>query len=339
MGPPYHNGSPAAARPAGGSEARGFALSQGRFDAVDAARGAALVAMAVYHVGWDLSFLGLVVTDVIAHPVWRALGRATAASFLFLVGVGLVLGHGRGLRGRAFLRRLAIVAGAAALVSGATRLLFPGDWVYFGILHCIAVASVLALPFVRAPALVTLAAAALVFAAPRALSSPAFDGRALAWSGLAADPTPSVDYVPLLPWLGIVLAGIAAARLALPRLGLSGFAAWKADGPVSRPLAWAGRRSLLVYLVHQPLLLAVLYPAALLLGPNPDAQEAGFRRAYEAQCAAAGAPAPTCAAAASCTIGRLKDEDLWADTLADRLDPERRARLNALSRGCYEAAR
>ena len=156
---------------------RGFALSQGRFDGVDAARGAALVAMAVYHLGWDLSFLGLVVTDVIAHPVWRALGRATAASFLFLVGVGLVLGHGGGLRARAFLRRLAIVAGAAALVSVATRFAFPNDWVYFGILHCIAVASVIALPFVRAPVPVTLAAAARPVQA-RARPSKAGEARA-----------------------------------------------------------------------------------------------------------------------------------------------------------------
>ncbi|HVL71968.1 MAG TPA: heparan-alpha-glucosaminide N-acetyltransferase [Beijerinckiaceae bacterium] len=318
---------------------RGFALSQGRFDGVDAARGAALVAMAVYHLGWDLSFLGLVVTDVIAHPVWRALGRATAASFLFLVGVGLVLGHGRGLRTRAFLRRLAIVAGAAALVTVATRFAFPNDWVYFGILHCIAVASVVALPFVRAPVPVTLAAAALAFAAPRALASPAFDGRALAWTGLAAEPTPTVDYVPLLPWLAAVLVGVAAARLALPRLGLSGFAAWQARGPVSRPLVWAGRRSLAVYLIHQPVLLAILYPLALALGPNPAAQEAAFRRAYAANCAAAGAPAPSCAAAAACTIERLRQEGLWEDTLADRLDPERRARVNALSRGCYETVR
>src|SRR5215210_2310772 len=80
----------------------------GRFDAIDAARGAAIVAMISYHFAWDLSYLRLIATPVAIHPVWRWYAHVIAGSFLFLVGVGLALAHGRGFRAKAFVPRLAI---------------------------------------------------------------------------------------------------------------------------------------------------------------------------------------------------------------------------------------
>ena len=76
--------------------------------------------MIVYHSGWDLSFLQLIETNVVAMPAWRWFARIIAGSFLFLSGIGLVLAHGHEIRWRAFLRRLAIVGGAALLVTVAT---------------------------------------------------------------------------------------------------------------------------------------------------------------------------------------------------------------------------
>ena len=68
----------------------------GRFDLVDAARGAAIVAMISYHFAWDLSYLRLIATPVPIHPVWRWYAHIIAGTFLVLVGVGLALAHGRG---------------------------------------------------------------------------------------------------------------------------------------------------------------------------------------------------------------------------------------------------
>ncbi len=74
------------------------ALARRRWDVIDVARGVAILAMIVYHFGWDLSFLKLIETNVLAMPAWRWFARAIAGSFLFLSGIGLVLAHGRTIR-------------------------------------------------------------------------------------------------------------------------------------------------------------------------------------------------------------------------------------------------
>ncbi|MDD9908724.1 MAG: heparan-alpha-glucosaminide N-acetyltransferase domain-containing protein, partial [Ahrensia sp.] len=37
------------------------------------------------------------------------------------------------------------------------------------------------------------------------------------------------------------------------------------DGPFMKALVWMGRHSLVIYLVHQPLLLAIIVPVATLV--------------------------------------------------------------------------
>src|SRR3954454_15453176 len=193
-----------------------LALGAGRIEAVDAARGAALLAMAIYHFSWDLSFLQLIATDVGTDPAWKWFARAIAGSFLFLVGISLVLGHGAGVRWRAFLKRLAMIAGAAAAITIATYFAFPDTYIFFGILHCIAASSVVALPFLRAPWPAVLIAAVLVLAAPRLIGSDAFNAPLLAWLGLGTRVPLTNDYVPIFPWFGMVLAGVAAGRVLIP---------------------------------------------------------------------------------------------------------------------------
>ena len=107
-----------------------------------------------------------------------------------------------------------MIAGAAALITAATAYAVPHAFIFFGMLHSIAVASVLGLLFLRAPLWLTLAAAVAVWFLPDLASAPAFDMRWLAWTGLAATPPASFDFVPVTPWFAATLAGIAAARLA-----------------------------------------------------------------------------------------------------------------------------
>src|SRR5690606_3045260 len=91
------------------------------------------------------------------------------------VGVSLVLAHGNGIRWKNFWKRLARIVAAAAAITVATRFATPDSFIFFGILHHIALASVLGLLFVRLPAFVTAIAALLVVAAPHYLRMPVFD--------------------------------------------------------------------------------------------------------------------------------------------------------------------
>ena len=229
-----------------------------RIPAVDVARSTALVGMAVFHFTYDLALFGYIPPATPVTGGWAVFSRLVAGSFIFLAGVSLWLAHGRGLRAGAFLRRLAVLAAAAALVTAASFAFAPDRFIFYGILHSIAVSSVLGLVFLRLPTAVTLAAAGAVFALPRIVQAPVFDAPWLVWLGLGTRTPPTMDFEPLFPWFGPFLLGLAAARLA-DRAGLLARAIDDAPGPSVRMLAWPGRHSLAIYLVHQPVLIVLLW--------------------------------------------------------------------------------
>ncbi|TIY10607.1 MAG: DUF1624 domain-containing protein, partial [Mesorhizobium sp.] len=166
-----------------------------RIIAIDVARGVALLAMASYHFTWDLEFFGYTDPGLTAFGWWKFYARCIASTFLFLVGVSLFLAHGKQIRWNGFWKRFAMVAGAALAISAATRLATPDSFIFFGILHEIALASLLGLAFLRLPALLTLVVAAFVITAPLYLRSEIFDHPALWWVGLSATNPRSNDYV------------------------------------------------------------------------------------------------------------------------------------------------
>ncbi len=315
-----------AATPPAPEPPRPEAARPGRIEALDVARGVALATMAVYHFSWDMKWFGFVDWPVDSHPAWRGFAMAIAGSFLFLVGIGLTLAHGKGLRPAAALRRIARIALAAAAISLATHVALGDQYVRFGILHAIAAGSLLALPFVRLPVAVTLAAAIAAALLP-GLVALDFPGDAwFAWTGLVADPPLSVDYVPLLPWLAAILAGIAAARLAAAGGLPETLAAWPARGRAARIAALAGRHSLAVYLLHQPVLFGTLWLAAS-AGLAPDPTEKAFIEQCSATCSLSGEPAG-CAAACSCTLRSLQADGTWRALLDRPDDPGLSAVLN-----------
>ena len=311
------------------------AIARSRWDAVDLARGFAILAMIIYHSGWDLSFLQLIETNVVAMPAWRWFARIIAGSFLFLSGIGLVLAHGHEIRWHAFIRRLAIVGGAALLVTVATWFAFPESFIFFGILHCIALSSVLALPFLRAPVAATIAVAAFVLAAPWLFTQPALDAPWLDWLGLGTFEPVTNDYVPVFPWFAMVLLGMVFARLTLKDRQASGF---RATGKGSRGIIWAGRHSLPIYLLHQVVLLGLLYGLLQLTGPNPTAEARPFIAECELTCRLQGAQAVTCRAICSCAVSNLRQDGLWANVMANDLNDEQRLRVSRSTQQCLRQA-
>ncbi len=309
------------------------AAASQRWDAIDVARGVAIAAMIVYHFSWDLSFLELIATNILQIPAWRWFARAIAGSFLMLAGFGLALAHLQGFRRLPFLKRLMKVGGAALAVTLVTYFAFPESYIFFGILHCIAASSVLALPFLRLPPAITLGIALFCLAAPWLFTSPALDAPWLDWLGLGASDPVTNDYVPIFPWFGLVLIGVAAGRMLLARPGAMGLARWRARNALSRTLIWAGRNSLPIYLTHQIVLLSVLYGVLQIVGPNRMAEARPFMNQCQAVCLQNSQP-QTCRALCACTVETLRESGLWQKVLGNTTSPEDQTQISRAAQQC-----
>jgi uncharacterized membrane protein len=226
-----------------------------RSDRLDALRGLAIVWMAAFHFSFDLNHFGWIRQDFYRDPVWTSQRTAIVSLFLFCAGGGQAFAVLAGQGAGRFWKRWGQVAACALAVTLGSWVMFPNSWISFGVLHGIAVMLLLLrLGLARLPNLALLALAALAIAAPRLVQSPFFDVRWTNWVGLVTRKPITEDYVPVLPWLGVMLLGFVVTR-GWPRL-------WAGGAP--RPLAVLGRWSLSFYMVHQPVLIGALMAAQLL---------------------------------------------------------------------------
>lgn len=232
---------------------------------VDALRGVAIVMMVIYHLLYDLNYFR--VTDTIfTNPFWFYFQRATAGTFIILVGVSLTVSvsamRRRGQSERSIyatlLRRGLRVFSWGLVITVATWLFF--GWtlsVKFGILHFIGVAIMLAYPFLTLHWLNLVLWIALSLLG-RALNGMTISGPWLLWLGIQPTNHVYVDYFPLIPWFGVVLLGVFLGNM----LYTNGERRYSLPLPATPfiPLRWLGEHSLLLYLIHQPLLFALLTP-------------------------------------------------------------------------------
>ena len=238
-----------------------------RFWDVDVARGVAMIMVVLYHLVFDLdNFAGYGIEST--SGFWALFADVSASAFLLLVGLSLAISSERerraGRRGLdlfgKYARRGARVFLYGMLITVVFLALGYG-YVIFGILHLIGLSIVLAYPLLgrRIPTLLlglaVVAAGAYLRAA--GLSAPGAAGILLAPLGILPEGLFMPDYRPLLPWLGVVLLGLFFGNAAyVPWRGKT--AAAKGP-PYAAPLAFLGRHTLLVYLVHQPVLIATLW--------------------------------------------------------------------------------
>lgn len=240
----------------------------GRYEEIDAARGIGILMMILFHSLFDLSFFGVYPVNV-ATGFWRYFAFATASLFLFVVGISLTISHAReeerlaGDQSRPFriavkyLKRGVGIFACGLLVTLATWLYLGEGFVIFGILHLIGVSIMLAPLFFQFRRYNILTGAICIgigiFLIAANITGPFW----LLWLGIPPASFASVDYTPLFPWFGIVLLGMGFGEQWYPE-GKRSFADPDLSASLIRPLALLGRHSLLIYLVHQPVILVLL---------------------------------------------------------------------------------
>jgi len=225
-----------------------------RFDRLDALRAVAIVWMAVFHFCFDLNHFGFTKQNFYVDPFWTLQRSAIVSLFLFVAGVGQAIALEQRQPWPRFWRRWAQVAGCAVLVTLGSLWMFPRSYISFGVLHCIAVALlVMRVSGGAGRWLWPMGLAAILL--PLFVRSPWFDTRLTNWIGLVTAKPITEDYVPLLPWLGVMWWGLAAGRWVLARRR-----AWLGGAlPAAlAPLATLGRWSLSFYMLHQPVLIGLL---------------------------------------------------------------------------------
>ncbi len=200
-----------------------------------------MLLMIIFHFAYDLDMFDYVNINFSKDLFWYWFPRFIVFLFLLCVGFSLCFVHSNGIKWRSFRKRFLILAILSVGISIATYIIFPKHWIYMGILHCIALCSVAALPFVNRPILAVVFGITMLglFAAGTIDFWPKMDHS-------------SKDYIPFIPWVAIVFFGIAGFHLGLHKL----------HSPVFKYLRFLhplGKHSLVIYIAHQPILIGLVY--------------------------------------------------------------------------------
>jgi uncharacterized membrane protein len=229
-----------------------------RLPLIDALRGFAVAQMIVYHFIYDLNYFGWVQLAMTRDQPWIGWRTAIVSQFLLLVGVSLVLRLAHRPGWRDFWLRWAQVAGAAALVSLGSWLMFGPRWIYFGILHFIA-AALLAVRLLAPLREWNLLLAAVAMLSWLLYRDPAFNAMPANIIGFVTQKPRTEDYVPLFPWIAAALAGVGLGALWQRRGFAVAPALARLNARPPRLLVFLGTWALTVYLLHQPIMIGLLW--------------------------------------------------------------------------------
>lgn len=232
-----------------------------RFREIDTTRGIAILMMILFHTLFDISFFSIAPVNI-STGFWRGFAMATASLFLLVVGISLVVSHARSalkLSGfeltKKFLCRGAGIFALGLLVTLGTWLYLREGFVVFGILHLIGISVMLSPLFFRfgkyniLTGLLCIAAGFFIGNIP----GPVW----LLPLGIYPAMFSSVDYTPIIPWFGVVLTGMGMGEF-LYAGGVRRFTVPHLPDRIAVPLSFLGQHSLIIYLIHQPVIILLL---------------------------------------------------------------------------------
>ncbi len=235
-----------------------------RFWELDSLRGIAILMMVIFHFLWDLRYFNFITFDIYAG-FWGLFQLATAGLFLLLVGTVLAVNYNRYLDNFVmnFVRRATVIFSGGLLLTVVTFIIMPEIFIYFGILHLIGVSIMLSIPLVKRMKFNFVLGLGLIIL-PMVINLKASGIPFLAWFGIGT-PTAALDFFPVIPWFGAVLIGIALGNFFYKgnkqRIELK-----NPESMVTNFLQFLGRKSLLIYFLHQIILFPLVFAAATLIG-------------------------------------------------------------------------
>jgi uncharacterized membrane protein len=239
--------------------------SSERFWEIDALRGIAIILMILYHLVFDLNYFGLYTTDLNSLPVLLFL-YPVSTTFLLLVGISLTVSYSRAQQVLSirqlqikFLKRGTSVFGLGLIITLVTWV-YPHDgFIVFGVLHCIGLSILLAYPLIRFRNLPLILGFLCIILGIYLRIAVVVDFPWLLWVGFVPIQFYTLDYFPLLPWIGVVFIGVFLGNTLYQNNKRKFSVTDHSQFIVSRGLCFLGRNSLIIYLLHQLIIVGLLY--------------------------------------------------------------------------------
>ncbi len=237
--------------------------SENRFWEIDFFRGIAICMMVLYHFLYDLNYFDIYSIDA-SSGFWLFFAYVTASTFIFLVGISLSISYKRAKKDKDnFLFSKYLLRGIkifiwGLLVTFTTWIFIEDEYVIFGILHFIGVAIILSYPFIEKRNL-NIILGSISIGLGIYLSEKTFSTSMFFWLGLKPSNFSTVDYFPIFPWIGVVLLGIAFGDTFYTKLESRIKAPKFSNLSLVKAICFLGMYSLFIYLIHQPIILGILY--------------------------------------------------------------------------------
>lgn len=234
-----------------------------RFYFLDAFRGFAIINMVIFHFCFALSDLRFTNWNFYTQEFWLWWRLGITSSFIITMGMSAQLSLEKDVS-KSYWLRIGVLILCSGFVSASTWLTVGDRWVYFGILHFMALASLLILPFRFIPKTGFIVGIVIIYG-QNIMKNKMFDSYTfLQFLGLITFRPLTNDYVPLIPWFGLALVGFGTMSLVKKRLVNLKISTHTDLFPGEATLIWLGRKSLWVYMVHIAAIYAFLHSVRII---------------------------------------------------------------------------
>ncbi|MEZ4619772.1 MAG: heparan-alpha-glucosaminide N-acetyltransferase [Caldilineaceae bacterium] len=228
-----------------------------------------MVMMVIFHLLWDFWAFQIMPNLVLYAGFWKYFQRTTAITFLLVVGVSLTVSYRREVkknRGAKPGWHKYVIRGLRIFGIGMCFTLFGllsgFGYVHIGILHLIGIAIIVSYPLLTYRWINLILWAIFVIIGGIVLRTN-LDHNWLVYLGLHRPDYYPLDYFPIFPWLGVVLLGVFLGNTFYGPEGRIILLPDLSDALLVRGLRFLGRHSLIIYVIHQPLMIAILFALGL----------------------------------------------------------------------------
>ena len=228
-------------------------MVKGRIPEIDALRVVAILLMIIFHIIYDLNVFGGVDVSY-TTGFWMWVGKIAGLLFIFVSGIS------SGLSSKPVQRGVKVF-GIGMIITVVTYFFLGDIYIRFGILHLLGTGMILSPLVRRLHSAVIVAGAGIIVFISNQISGIIVNTVVLLPLGLKYQGFRSADYYPLIPYLAVFMLGIVAYKLYYYQ-GKSLFRGNRENEFITK----VSKSSLVIYLLHQPIIIAAILLVQIALG-------------------------------------------------------------------------